>query len=58
VCVCVEGGGIDDVFVCDTGNGRILQLAFPSMTPVIREGLWGGRGKRADKGEGDVSHWG
>lgn len=24
----------DDVFVCDTGNGRILQLSFPDMTPV------------------------
>lgn len=27
----------DDVFVCDTGNGRILQLSFPDMTPV---GAW------------------
>lgn len=24
----------DDVFVCDTGNGRVLQLSFPDMTPV------------------------
>jgi hypothetical protein len=24
----------DSVFVCDTGNGRLLQLSFPDMTPV------------------------
>lgn len=24
----------DDVFVCDTGNGRVLQLSFPDMKPV------------------------
>jgi hypothetical protein len=28
--MCRIGG--DDVFVCDTGNGRILQIAFQSMT--------------------------
>jgi len=22
------------VYVCDTGNGRVLQLAFPEMKPV------------------------
>lgn len=26
----------DSVFVCDTGNGRILQLSFPDMTPVSK----------------------
>jgi hypothetical protein len=24
----------DSVFVCDTGNGRLLQLSFPDMIPV------------------------
>lgn len=24
----------DSVFVCDTGNGRVLQLSFPDMTPL------------------------
>lgn len=28
----------DRVYVCDTGNGRILELAFPDMT-LVRE--WG-----------------
>lgn len=30
----------DDVFVCDTGNGRVLQLSFPDMTPVRRLESW------------------
>jgi hypothetical protein len=33
----VRVGG--DVFVCDTGNGRILQLSFPDMTPVSLSSL-------------------
>lgn len=24
----------DSIFVCDTGNGRILQLKYPEMYPV------------------------
>lgn len=24
----------DSVYVCDTGNGRVLQLSFPDMIPV------------------------
>lgn len=32
----------DKVFVCDTGNGRILEYSFPSMELVRLEGgLWG-----------------
>ena len=31
----------DRVYVCDTGNGQLLELEFPSMTLVGGEG-WGG----------------